>query len=87
MRFIENFYTFEFWRWSSIDADSYFISQNILGKIIFFIATSLKILIGIFVASNITAIYIKVTIICAPVFILIIGIIFTKHSDRYNFFS
>ena len=74
-----NMHTGEMWTWYSLEADSYYDYEthwyrffNIITIIINFI----KIIVGLFLASNITALYIKITIMCAPVFILFISIQF-----------
>lgn len=38
-----------------------------------FIGTLMKILLGMFLVSNITAFYIKITIICAPIYIIMLS--------------
>ena len=41
-----------------------------------FLLETIKIFFGLFLASNITALYIKVIIVCAPVIILVLSIYF-----------
>jgi len=46
-----------------------------------FIGNLMKILLGIFLVSNITAFYIKITIICAPIYIIMLSIHFKKFLN------
>lgn len=70
-RFLKNALTGEIWNWSRADIVNYYGSQNIFSVVLERALGILKLLFGYFLCSNITAIYTKITIICAPIFILI----------------
>ncbi len=54
------------------DIQNYF-NNSFFSKIYQKIVIIFKILFGLFITSNITAIYIKTTILCAPIIILLIS--------------
>lgn len=65
--------TEEIWIWGKTTINSYGWNHNFFIEIILRFLNCLEILIGQFLLSNITAIYIKMTVICAPIFILMIS--------------
>lgn len=65
--------TEEIWIWSKATINSYGWNYNFFIEIIMRLLGCLQILVGQFLLSNITAIYIKMTVICAPIFILMIS--------------
>ena len=65
--------TDEIWFWTKDQVRSYGWKGNFFIEVLIRLAGLLEIIVGIFLISNITAIYIKMTIICAPIFILIIS--------------
>ena len=68
--------TEEFWIWSKNSLKSYGWNRNFFFEILARLWGCFEIFIGLFLLSNITAIYIKMTAICAPIFILMICILF-----------
>jgi hypothetical protein len=72
-RFIKNHRTLEKWFWSREIADGYLEKNDHWYSYVnvwTFFKASLSILFGLFLASTVSALYIKITIICSPVFIL-----------------
>jgi len=70
---LKNLMTDEFWFWSKDTIKSYGWQNNFFYELLVRILGVLEIILALFLVSNTTAIYIKMTIICAPIFILIIS--------------
>jgi hypothetical protein len=60
----------EKWFWTKDQLAFYFMEESLLSNIFYRIVNGLKIIMGIALVSNVTAIYIKVTVICAPIFLI-----------------
>lgn len=60
----------EKWFWTKEQLAFYLWEENIFSNIFFRVVNGLKIIIGIALVSNVTAIYVKVTVICAPIFLI-----------------
>ena len=69
-RTIKNVLSSEIWIWQDYEIEQYFTEQNIFIFLFTRILGLIRIGFGVFLVSNITAIYTKMTIICAPIFIL-----------------
>ena len=70
---MKNLMTDEIWIWAASKIDNYYYGEhNFIVTIIDRALCILKLLFGYFLCSNITAIYTKITIVCAPIFILMI---------------
>jgi len=74
--FIRNGQTNDRYVWSKDDLSFYYWEDNFFFCLFSRLLNVVKILLGLFMVSNITSIYIKMTIICAPVFVLIMSIFF-----------
>ena len=72
-RKMRNLNTNEIWGWKIIDNKNTSTFSKILGLIWFKIVTFIRILIGLFLFSNTTAIYLKIILIGIPVLILFIS--------------
>ncbi len=70
---MKNKETLEYWRWSTEEKANLDWEMNFGLAIGLRVLGIVKIVFGYFLLSNITAIYILVTIISAPIFILMLG--------------
>ena len=71
--FVRNIQSNDKYVWTQEDLGIYYWKENFAFCFFTRIFSIMKILLGIFMLSNITSIYIKMTIICAPVFVLIMS--------------
>ena len=68
--YLKNTVSNEKWFWTKEQLAFYLWEENIFYNIFYRIVNGLKIVIGIALVSNVTAIYVKVTVICAPIFLI-----------------
>ena len=69
-RTMKNVLSSELWVWQDYEIEQYITEQNFFTFMVTRILGLIRIAFGLFLVSNITAIYTKMTIICAPIFIL-----------------
>jgi len=81
-RYTKNMLTGEPWSFYNHTVNSLTVRDNIITHVFNRAFGILKLLLGIFLVSNITAIYNKMTIICAPIFILAAYSLCTHPSQR-----
>lgn len=70
--FMKNIETAEWWAWSKLTINKYRTKNGSFSRALGGFLSILKIGLGVFTQSAIASLYIKITILCAPIFILII---------------